>query len=68
MCCSVVCYANVRVLFSPGSNVFCGGCWWGDAYLVLWSSVLMEALWWQLCVCVIFCWPVWPWLTSYVCR
>lgn len=40
----------------------------GDAYLVLRYSVLMEALWRQLCVGVIFCWPVWPWLMSYVCR
>lgn len=28
MCCSVVCYADVCVLFSLRGNVFCGGWWW----------------------------------------
>lgn len=63
MCCSVVWYADVCVLFSLGGNVNHSLLQWvvkclcfvmvgGVAYLVVWCSVLTEAWWWQKCVCV----------------
>lgn len=81
MCCSVVWYADVCVLFSLGGNVNHSLLQWvvkclcfvmvgGFAYLVLCGVVCLRKHGGgrNVCVCVVFCWPVRPWLKWYMCR